>query len=428
MRAPGVPSFLLESARPDRDHGRETLFGAKPALFLYAKGADVRLWERGCWERLGDDPFLGLRVLLERARSRGESEASFPGLVVGHLGYDLGGAIERLTHLAVDDDPFPDLALGVYGNVVVYDHAEGRHRELVNPGLASEEPTIELPQGARVAPPPARNFSRATYIEAVRRVKDAIRAGEVYEVNLSQRFAGPHQGDAFTLYRRLREGSPAPYAAYLELGERALVSSSPEEFLRVRGGRVVTRPIKGTRPRGWDAGSDRRLEEELRLSAKDDAELVMIVDLMRNDLGRVCRPGSVRVAERKVVEAHPTLWHLSATVEGELVEGADLVDLLRATFPGGSITGAPKVRAMEIIDALEPTRRGAFTGSLVCIGLDGDMRSSVAIRTMQVAPEYVTFQAGGAVVWDSDPAAEYEETLFKAAAMARACGVALDEA
>ncbi|MBI3858329.1 MAG: anthranilate synthase component I family protein [Planctomycetes bacterium] len=227
------------------------------------------------------------------------------------------------------------------------------------------------------------------------------------------------------LYRALRSASPAPFAALLRFGRRAIVSSSPERFLELRGRRLVTRHIKGTRRRGVSAAEDERLGRELLDSPKDDAELAMIVDLERNDLGRVCDYGSVKVSEPKSLERHPTVLHLSATVEGLLRGGLAPVDILRATFPGGSITGAPKIRAMEIIDELEPTRRAFYTGAIGALGFDGSMNLSVAIRTLLVDGADCFFQAGGGIVADSDPAAEYDETLTKAAAMAKALGIEL---
>jgi para-aminobenzoate synthetase component 1 len=243
-------------------------------------------------------------------------------------------------------------------------------------------------------------------------------------VNLSQRFETGLAVPPAELYRRLRQANPAPFAAYLALdGEGAAVlSSSPERFLKVVGRRVETRPIKGTRPRGRTEGDDRRLADELLASPKDSAELTMIVDLERNDLGRVCDYGSVVVAEHKAIEAYASVFHLVSTVEGTLHGGHDLVDLVKATFPGGSITGAPKIRAMEIIDELEPTQRSVYTGSIGYIGLDGAMDLNIAIRTILVRDGRAYFQVGGGIVADSEPAAEYQETLDKGRRLFAALG------
>jgi len=268
------------------------------------------------------------------------------------------------------------------------------------------------------------NFTPAQYRRAVRRAIDYIEAGDIFQVNLSQRFEGRLTVAPFELYRRLRAVNPASFAAYLAGRGWAVVSSSPERFLRLRDGHVETCPIKGTRPRASEPEADARLRQELLASAKDNAELTMIVDLERNDLGRVCDYGSVRVSEPRVLERHPTVHHLVATVEGQLAPGRDLIDLLRASFPGGSITGAPKVRAMEIIDELEPTARSLYTGALGYIGYDGCMDLSIVIRTFLVAGERFYFQVGGGIVADSQPEAEYQETLDKGRALVAAVSAA----
>jgi aminodeoxychorismate synthase component I len=242
-------------------------------------------------------------------------------------------------------------------------------------------------------------------------------------VNLSQRFATPYAGDPLPLYYRLRETSPAPFAAFLRFDDVAVLSSSPERFLRIDGRHVQTRPIKGTRPRGGTPEQDRQLARDLWNSPKDRAELVMIVDLERNDLGRVCEYGTVEVTELVQMEAHPTVFHLVATIEGRLRSGASAADCLRACFPGGSITGAPKIRAMEIIEELEPSRRGIYTGAIGYIGWNGQADLNIAIRTMVQARGRLTFHVGGGIVADSVPEAEYQETLDKAQGMLRALQV-----
>jgi para-aminobenzoate synthetase component 1 len=264
------------------------------------------------------------------------------------------------------------------------------------------------------------NFTRRGYLEAVRRVKEYILAGDIYQANLSQRFQAPLREHPWMLYRRLRRLNAAPFSAYFNLVQAQVCSSSPERFLRGDGVRVETRPIKGTRPRSPDPGEDRRLAEELAASPKDRAELSMIVDLERNDLGRVCSYGSVRVEEHAVIEHYATVHHLVSTVTGELHEGKDVVDLLRASFPGGSITGAPKIRAMEIIDELEPHARSVYTGSIGYLGYDGGFDLNVAIRTVIVKGNTAYFQVGGGIVADSVPEDEYQETLDKGKAIFQA--------
>jgi para-aminobenzoate synthetase component 1 len=284
------------------------------------------------------------------------------------------------------------------------------------------------------------NFTRAAYLAAVRRAIDYIAAGDIFQVNLSQRFTAPLACPPEELYLRLRRTNPAPFAAYLAGSSTdpganpwAVMSSSPERFLQVVGRQVSTRPIKGTRPRRDPAAGaeaeefNRRQKQELLASAKDAAELAMIVDLQRNDLGRVCSYGTIRVSEPRTIEEYASVYHSVAQVEGRLHEGRDLVDLLRAAFPGGSITGAPKVRAMQIIDELEPTCRSVYTGAIGYLGFDGRMDLSIAIRTLVADGDRVHLQVGGGIVADSTPEGEYEETLAKARSLLEALGVGLAE-
>jgi len=260
------------------------------------------------------------------------------------------------------------------------------------------------------------------YLEKVRRILEYIAAGDVYQVNLTQRFTTPTAAPPLELYRRLRRTNPAAYAAWLGWGDGAILSSSPELFLDVRDGRVVTRPIKGTRPRIGDPVVDAAAQQELLHSEKDAAELTMIIDLLRNDLGRVCEFGSISVESASTLETHPTVYHLSSTIVGTLREGVSALDLLRAASPGGSVTGCPKIRAMQIINELEPSRRNVYCGSIGYLGLDGSMCMNIAIRTMILDRGMLHLHAGGAIVADSDPQSEYDETLAKARGMFRALG------
>jgi para-aminobenzoate synthetase component 1 len=267
-------------------------------------------------------------------------------------------------------------------------------------------------------------FTHKEYVDAVEKCRQYIIAGDIFEVNLSQRFEAELAITPYELYRRLRQINPAPFACYLGFDEVSVVSASPERFLRLRGDWVETRPIKGTRPRGKTPEEDETLANELLSSSKDRAENIMIVDLERNDLGRVCRFGTVKVTELAILEVFPTVFHLTSTVVGRLREGKNCIDLLKATFPGGSITGAPKVRAMEIIDELEPTKRSVYTGNIGYLSFNGDLDLNIAIRTFLVKGEKAYFQVGGAVVYDSDPEAEYQETLDKARALVNAIKMA----
>jgi para-aminobenzoate synthetase component 1 len=274
-------------------------------------------------------------------------------------------------------------------------------------------------------------MTRGQYVSAVQRALEYIAAGDIYQVNLSQRFSAEFAGDASALFERVCETNPASYAAYMAWPDadgnvQAVLSSSPELFLQVRADQVITRPIKGTRPRGGDETDDATMREALRNSEKDKAELAMIVDLERNDLGRVCEFGSVRVTEPRSLEAHPTVWHAVGQVEGRLRADCSIADLIRATFPGGSITGAPKVRAMQIIEELEPTARSVYCGAVGYVGLNGDLTLNLPIRTMVLGAGRLHVQVGAGIVADSQPEAEYAETLAKAEGMLRALGVGVD--
>lgn len=446
--APAPYSFLLESGLDLAGLGRFSFMGADPFLLVRTKGDTVEVREEGSVRSFKGDPLEALRELLSRYQLSGEGKpAPFVGGAVGFFAYDLSRRIERIPALNPDDLGVPDCLLGFYDRVVMVDHVQKRlyvastglpetdpSRARIRASLRAQEVVERLrllegrPSGEH-APAPltsplnlSANFTEATYCEAVRRVKDYIAAGDVYQVNLSQRFSAALPVSPFELYRRLRRVTPAPFAGVLNFDEAAVVSASPERFLRLEGRRVETRPMKGTRPRGKTRAEDRRLGEELLASEKEKAELVMIVDVARNDLGRVCEVGSVEVPAFRTLEAHPTVWQTTATVVGRLAEDRDGIDLVRACFPGASVTGAPKIRAMEIIEELEPTRRGVYTGALGYLGFDGDLDLNVVIRTFVLRGGQAFFQVGGGIVADSEPLAEYEETLVKAKALLESLG------
>jgi para-aminobenzoate synthetase component 1 len=268
------------------------------------------------------------------------------------------------------------------------------------------------------------NFTHKEYIDTVEKARQYIIAGDIFEVNLSQRFETELSISPYKLYQRLRQINPAPFAGYLNFDGVKVVSASPERFLRLRGDWVETRPIKGTRPRGKTKEEDEALSSELLTSAKDRAENIMIVDLERNDLGRVCRFGTVKVTQLAILEMFPTVFHLTSTIVGRLRKDKNGIDLIKATFPGGSVTGAPKVRSMEIIDELEPTKRSIYTGSIGYLSFNGDLDLSIAIRTFLVKEGRAYFQVGGAVVYDSDPETEYQETMDKGKALVDALNTA----
>jgi para-aminobenzoate synthetase component 1 len=363
--------------------------------------------------------------------------------VVGYFGYDLCHFIERLPSTAVDDLQLPECYLAFYDAIVVFDHVK-RKAYVISTGfpelnedrrqrraaerlkeLKSMATGKAVSKGMKNTPSSKEivlrsNFSHDDYLGAVEKCREYICAGDIFQVNLSQRLEADMPLPPYELYKRLRVINPAPFANYFNFDGVNIVGASPERFLKLTGDRVETRPIKGTKPRGKTREEDRMLAQGLLDSKKDRAENVMIVDLQRNDIGRVCRYGTVQVTELAILETWPTVFHLTSTVVGQLREGKDRTDLLKATFPGGSITGAPKVRAMEIIDELEPTRRSVYTGSLGYLGFDGDMDLDIVIRTIIVKDGRAYFQVGGAIVYDSEPESEYIETLDKGRALIQA--------
>lgn len=377
----------------------------------------------------------------------------FQGGAAGLFGYGLCRAVERLPRFRHDEFAVPDFVVGLYDWVYAFDHAaergwlfssgfpaagqarlrraELRLREAIarlqrSPGSPATErllkrvevvPQFPIGLGETIT----SNFSREVFLRTIARGIEYVRAGDCFQVNLAQRLLAPLDEPPLELYSRLRQRNPAPFAAYFDLGDFVVASASPERFLRLLpDGLIETRPIKGTRPRGMTLEADRLLAEELSSSPKDRAENVMIVDLLRNDLGRVCTYGTVQVPELCRVESFRTVHHLVSVVTGQLRPGKDAVALLQAAFPGGSVTGAPKVRAMEIIAELEPTARGPYCGCLGWIGFDGAMDTNILIRTFTIGRGWIQFPVGGGIVADSTPEAEYEETLHKAAGLVRA--------
>ncbi len=428
--------FFLDTALPMDGIGRWSLLGWDPFLTFTAKGEQLHVADScGVRSRCGN-PFHALRELLARFRGEPGERTGYAGGAAGYLAYDLCHFIERLPARARDDIALPDLFMAFHDTAVLWNRAEGRAWVVAAETGAPDRPPahdrardcaqfLRRPLPPRVHGPASRsallcNFTDDTYRQAIRRCKDYIAAGDIFQVNLSRRFQTELALPPSELYLRLRAINPAPMAAYLAHADWAVVSASPELFLRRHGDRVETWPIKGTRRRSASPREDAELARELLASEKDNAELAMIVDLKRNDLGRVCRYGSVRVAAPCVLQSFPTVHHLVARVEGRLRPDKDLTDLLEATFPGGSITGAPKIRAMEIIDELEPTRRSLYTGAIGLLGFDGSANLNIAIRTVLCRAGTAFFQAGGGIVADSDPQLELEETSHKARALMEA--------
>ncbi|MCG5512599.1 aminodeoxychorismate synthase component I [Ectothiorhodospira shaposhnikovii] len=424
-------AVFLDSARHGQTRGRFDIITADPALTLMTEGdlTRVRNREGELLETTGADPFEVLRARLGEP-IRPVAGLPFAGGAVGYFGYDLARRLERLPSLARDHESLPQMMLGIHDWAVVVDH-DLRTCVLVGQGRDPRtaerweslvrrfsHPAPSAPPGGFVLGGPLRaNLSPDAYHQRFDRVQAFIREGDCYQVNLAQRFEAPAQGDAWGAYRRLRELSPAPYGAFLRFPEVAVLSNSPERFLHLRDGTATTCPIKGTRPRGRTPEEDARLREALANSDKDRAENVMIVDLLRNDLGKTCAVGSVAVPELFALESYATVHHLVSTVTGRPAPGRDAVDLLRGCFPGGSITGAPKLRAMEIIELLEPHRRGIYCGAIGYLGFDGAMDTNIAIRTLVHSHGRLRFWAGGGITTGSRMAHEYQETLDKAAAM-----------
>lgn len=445
--------------------GRYSFLTADPVAVVRSKGARTEQLDRitGTKRHVEGDALHAVRALLApHAAAPVPGLPPFQGGAAGYLAYDWGRVLERLPAPRHDDLALPDLVLGVYDWVLAWDHETSRawlistglpqlaadardRRAIERAGFVRARLRMEDTEDAEAADAEVRasstagpsapsfaldpewcdprlglrsSFTHAGYLEAVARVREYIYAGDIFQANLSQRFEAPLDEPPWALYRRLRSRNAAPFAAYVDFPEALVLSASPERFLLVDVDRgVETRPIKGTRPRGLGPEHDAALGQALVESGKDRAENLMIVDLMRNDLSRVCDPGTVRVSELFALEHYATVHHLVSTVVGTLSKGSDALDLLRAAFPGGSITGAPKVRAMEIIAELEPSQRGVYCGSVGYWSVTGALDTSIAIRTAVARGDRVYFSAGGGIVADSEPEQEYRETLDKARGM-----------
>jgi para-aminobenzoate synthetase component 1 len=450
---PGV--VLLRSSLFDPAQARYSFVAACPFLTFRSQGTRCEVsWEGGREVSFGN-PWRLLDMLISRYELHEEVDLPFPlGGCFGYWGYDLKNFIEpQLPRHAVNDLELPDCQVGFYDSLVVLDHhlaktwilstglqpdgARSRSRaqqqcdfwreRLAKAHSVTDETggrrceELDDPQLALRSPPHtscygnvASNLTRSEFLNRVGQAQRYIQAGDIYQVNLSQRLTAPFSFAAWECFQGLRSVSPAPFAAFFDAGEFQLASSSPELFLRLSGSQVRTRPIKGTRPRSPDATRDAQLSYQLQTSAKEMAELVMITDLLRNDLGKVCEFGSVQVPELARLELYPQVQHLVSTVEGSLRKGVTHLAALASCFPGGSITGAPKIRAMQIIDELEPVSRGPYTGALGYLGFNRESQFSVIIRTALCKDRLVHFQVGAGIVADSDPEAEYLETMAKA--------------
>ncbi|MEY4719388.1 MAG: hypothetical protein RL563_2006 [Pseudomonadota bacterium] len=419
-------AILLDSTYPISGQGRFDIMAFDPECTLACSGGLTTITTADAQIISEEDPFLLLKQHLGVKRP---SIAGLPfnGGAMGYFAYDLARRIEKLPVIAEAAEELPDMAVGLYRWAVIVDHLkqqswlvgydleEDQIAELVE--QFSQLHTTTSTMDFRVLEAPTSNMTREVYAEAFAKVKRYLMEGDCYQINLTQRFVSPCEGDPWSAYQALRRINAAPFSAYLNLPQVQVLSSSPERFLQVTNGHIETKPIKGTRPRKHDPKQDLQQIALLASSEKDRAENLMIVDLLRNDIGKCCRKGTVTVPKLFAIESYATVHHLVSTVCGELADNQHALDLLRSCFPGGSITGAPKVRAMQIIEELEPHRRGIYCGAIGYIGYDGNMDTNIVIRTLVHNQGNIRFWVGGGIVNDSVEAEEYQECFDKAAAL-----------
>jgi para-aminobenzoate synthetase component I len=422
-------SIFLDSGKPHGQYGRYDIIVARPFITITTQHGITTVNQNQVLTHYEqDDPFQILNNILAK-HPTALTDFPFYGGAMGYFGYDLGRYVEQIPDVALNAEDIPDMCVGIYDWAVVVDHRDQR-TFLVSSGSDPTTKTrwgelcglFQQPFNARssdfkLTTPVMSNLDQAAYASRFQKVKRYITEGDCYQVNLAQRFSAHAQGDAWQAYQYLRQISPAPFMAYMHLPQVQVLSGSPERFLQLVGRHVETRPIKGTRPRADDANQDRDNAEDLSTSLKDRAENLMIVDLLRNDISKSCEVGTVRADKLFALESFANVHHLVSTVTGRLDVGKTAVDLLRGCFPGGSITGAPKLRAMEIIEELEPNRRGVYCGAIGYIGFDGNMDSNIAIRTAVYSNNEIRFWAGGGIVADSEEQKEYRETWDKASSM-----------
>ncbi len=422
--------FYLDSGSYFKNIGRYSFFGFDPFVTFKFKNGLVEIVEDGFQKEIKDDPFTFLNFIFNKFKcdDRGK-QFPFQGGFVGYLGYELGNYIEDIKDNRVDDYNLPDFYFAGYDTICCYDHLADKfyiagydrgqyfsdkvdkfkcELEKFYDFKAVQDSTL-----FSIGQSLTSNFSKDDYKRTINRAKEYIFAGDIYQVNISQRFQTSFCGDPYQFYRVFRKVSPAPFGAFLDYGEFQILSNSPERYLMTNGQYIETRPIKGTRKRGISSVEDTKLIEELQNSAKDRAEHLMIVDLERNDLGRIAEFNSVTVSEFESIESYANVHHLVSTVSAKIDKRWTVIDCIKNSFPGGSITGAPKIRSMEIISELEPTYRSVYTGAVGYIGFDGDIDLNIAIRTAIIKGNNIYFQVGGGIVADSDPEDEYIETIVK---------------
>lgn len=419
-------AVFLDSGFPYSNQGRYDIIAAEPLCTLVTHGDITEITHNGVAITSTENPFdLVKQQLGQFPGFKPDDDLPFNGGAIGYFSYDLARRLENLPSIAQDAEHIPEMAVGIYSWAVIVDHhqhksylvgqcEQSRWQDLIR---QFSQPASQDHAAFKVVGEVKSNMDKDTYVQAFNRIKHYLREGDCYQVNLAQRFVAGCEGDPWTAYQTLRKLNTAPFSCYLNLPEVQILSSSPERFLKLTDSVVETKPIKGTRPRKQDYAEDQQQIKNLEASNKDRAENLMIVDLLRNDISKTCKGGSVKVPMLFDVESYATVHHLVSTVTGILAENRHALDLLKSCFPGGSITGAPKIRAMEIIEELEPNRRGVYCGAIGYIGFNGNMDTNIAIRTLVHSKNTIRFWAGGGIVNDSVAEEEYQESFDKAAAM-----------
>lgn len=430
MSKESSPSFFLDSSLNEQNLGRFSFIGWQPRAILRSIGTHIEYQEQGIWTNWEEDPLQALEEVRKKHKELAGDVQGYPfplaGGLVGYISYDMYR--KQVSPKGQNGLQMYEQYWGIYDSLVVADHSTGQtwvvsysqekaaelenkiHKVLQDKDeFYQQEKPVEVGEISS-------NFTRAEYLEAILKVKESIRKGDLQQANLSQRFCFKFTGNSQHLYETIRNISPGYFSAFLHFDEYDILSISPERYIKIKNGTIETRPIKGTRPRGKNEEEDRQLASELRNSKKDQAELSMIVDLEKQELAKVCQPGSITVRDLFKVTAYATVFHLDAIVSGKLDPHISIADVLRNTFPGGSITGTPKTKAIEVIEELEPTSRGVYTGTIGYIDCRGDCDLNIAIRTAVVKDNYCYYQAGGGLIAESEPEKEYEETLAKARA------------
>lgn len=421
-------SIFLDSSKEDENLSKYSFIGINPVEKFEVREGKCYL---NSLELQGKDGFLELEQRIEKYKLDVKSDIPLIGGYIGYISYDAGRMIEKLPNTAKEDLKIPDMRFILYNNIIIFDLIN-KKSYITSLGLNEESKDIEIIENRILNAKPLEkielkesntkfysNFTKEEYINAIVSMKEYIRNGDIYIANMTQRFSCECKEKAFNIYSKLRSINKAPFSAYLNYDDFQIISSSPERFIQIKDRKVSTRPIKGTRPRGKNKEEDDLYRKELQNSEKDKSELLMIVDLERNDLNKVCIPGSVKVSELFKIEEYATVFHLVSTIDGTLDKNNSAVKCMREAYPGGSITGAPKIRAMEIIEELEGIKRNVYTGSIGYFDLRGNSDFNIVIRTILKKEDKAYFGVGGGITWESNEEEEYEETLQKAKALMR---------